>query len=74
MLRWLATVHTEAKAPSFHRHNLRHTYISRLVMEHVNLRMVHEMAGHKTISITNCNAHLTPERNQATIDRPDPAA
>jgi hypothetical protein len=37
---------------------LRHTFISRLVMKDVNLRMVQELAGHKRISMTTRYAHL----------------
>lgn len=48
-------------------HTLRHTYISRLVMAGVNLRVVQELAGHKTISMTMRYAHLAREHKQQAI-------
>jgi integrase len=61
------------KDPTYFRwHDLRYTFISRLVMKDVNLRTVHELAGHKTISMTTRYAHLAPEHNQAAIEKLDP--
>jgi site-specific recombinase XerD len=64
----------EAKISNFRWHDLRHTFISRLVMKDVNLRTVQELAGHKTISMTTRYAHLAPEHNQAAIEKLDPVA
>jgi site-specific recombinase XerD len=43
-------------------------------MNGVDLRTVQELAGHKTISMTVCYAHLAPEHNQAAIEKLDPVA
>lgn len=41
-------------------HTLRHTFVSRLVQRGVNLKVVQELAGHKSISVTMRYAHLAP--------------
>lgn len=41
-------------------HELRHTFISHLVMQGVPLRTVQVLAGHRTISVTEQYAHLAP--------------
>jgi integrase len=41
-------------------HELRHTFISHLVMQGVPIRTVQVLAGHKTISVTENYAHLAP--------------
>ncbi len=70
---WFETAVLEAKVSNFRWHDLRHTFISRLVMKGVSLRTVQELAGHKTISMTVRYAHLAPEHNQAAIEKLDPA-
>lgn len=52
-------------------HVLRHTFISRLVMQGVDLAMVRELAGHKTMAMTLRYSHLAPGRLQAAIARID---
>jgi integrase len=71
---WFELALQEAKVKNFRWHDLRHTFISRLVMKDVNLRTVQELAGHKTISMTTRYAHLAPEHNQAAIEKLDSAA
>jgi site-specific recombinase XerD len=71
---WFELALEEAKVKNFRWHDLRHTFISRLVMKDVNLRTVQELAGHKTISMTTRYAHLAPEHNQAAIEKLDSAA
>jgi site-specific recombinase XerD len=71
---WFELAVEEAKIPHFRWHDLRHTFISRLVMKGVDLRTVQELAGHKTISMTVRYAHLAPEHNQAAIEKLDPVA
>ena len=71
---WFEIAVREAKVSNLRWHDLRHTFISRLVMKDVNLRTVQELAGHKTISMTTRYAHLAPEHNQAAIERLDSAA
>lgn len=72
--KWFEIAVHEAKVLNLRWHDLRHTFISRLVMRDVNLRTVQELAGHKTISMTTRYAHLAPEHNQAAIEKLDPAA
>ena len=72
--KWFEVALEEAKISNFRWHDLRHTFISRLVMKDVNLRTVQELAGHKTISMTTRYAHLAPEHNQAAIEKLDPVA
>ena len=72
--KWFELTLEEAKVKNFRWHDLRHTFISRLVMKDVNLRTVQELAGHKTISMTTRYAHLAPEYNQAAVEKLDPVA
>jgi integrase len=46
--------------PQFVPYALRHTCASRLVQRGINLRVVQEWMGHKTITVTMRYAHLTP--------------
>jgi site-specific recombinase XerD len=71
---WFEVAVTEAGIRNLRWHDLRHTFISRLVMKGVDLRTVQELAGHKTISMTVRYAHLAPEHNQAAIEKLDPVA
>ncbi len=41
-------------------HELRHTFISHLVMQGIPLRTVQVLAGHKSIAVTEQYAHLAP--------------
>jgi site-specific recombinase XerD len=50
-------------------HVFRHTFISRLVMAGVGLKEVQELAGHKTLSMTNRYAHLSPEHKQKAVQQ-----
>lgn len=49
-----------ANDPQFVPYALRHTCASRLVQRGVNLRVVQEWMGHKTITVTMRYAHLSP--------------
>jgi integrase len=71
---WFELAVEEAKVPNLRWHDLRHSFISRLIMKDVNLRTVQELAGHKTISMTTRYAHLAPEHNQAAIEKLDTVA
>ena len=50
-------------------HELRHTFISHLVMQGVPLRTVQVLAGHKTIAVTEQYAHLAPDHLSNTVSR-----
>jgi integrase len=71
---WFEVAVTEAGIRNLRWHDLRHTFISRLVMKGLDLRTVQELAGHKTISMTVRYAHLASEHNQAAIEKLDPVA
>jgi integrase len=51
----------------FRWHDLRHTFISRLVMKGVDLRTVQELAGHKTITMTLRYSHLAPSHKKEAV-------
>ena len=71
---WFELAVEEAGMRNLRWHDLRHTFISRLVMKGVDLRTVQELVGHKTISMTVRYAHLAPKHNQAAIEKLDPTA
>ena len=48
-------------------HACRHTFISRLVQKGVQLKVVQQLAGHKTIQMTLRYAHLAPENLEDAI-------
>ncbi len=58
-------------------HDLRHTFCSRLAMAGCSLATIQQLAGHKTITVTQRYAHLSPEHNRAAMEllapRPKPA-
>lgn len=49
-------------------HELRHTFISQLVMKGVPLRTVQVLAGHSTITITEQYAHLAPDHMASAVE------
>jgi len=53
----------------FNWHDLRHSFISRLVMAGVDLRTVQELAGHKTIAMTCRYSHLAPSHVSAAVEK-----
>jgi integrase len=66
---WFEIARKAAGVPDFNWHDLRHTFISRLVMAGVDLRTVQELAGHKNISMTMRYAHLTPGHQQTAVEK-----
>jgi integrase len=48
-------------------HELRHTFISQLVMQGVPLRTVQVLAGHSTITITEQYSHLSPDHLASSV-------
>lgn len=56
-----------AKVPDCRWHDLRHTFCSRLVMAGVPLNTVRELAGHKTLAMTQRYSHLAPASLHAAI-------
>ena len=66
--KWFETALRNAEISNFTWHDLRHTFISRLVMRGADLRTVQELAGHKSITMTVRYSHLSPQHNQKTIE------
>jgi site-specific recombinase XerD len=64
---WLAALE-EAKVREFRWHDLRHTFISRLVMRGADLRTVQELSGHRELSMLTRYAHLSPAHNRKAIE------
>ena len=53
-------------------HDLRHTFISHLVMEGVDLTTVQKLAGHRDIKTTMRYAHLAPDHLRSAVEKIDP--
>lgn len=70
---WIAECFRHACKKALHEslgpHVLRHTFCSRLVMAGVDIRTVQELAGHASITMTMRYAHLTPDHQQAAMER-----
>lgn len=58
---------TKAGIMDFRFHDLRHTAASHMVMSGVPLKMVGEIRGNKTATITERYSHLTPEHEQEVV-------
>jgi len=58
-----------AGLPRIRFHDLRHSFVSNLVMAGEDLRTVQELAGHRDIHSTMRYAHLTPGRLQNSVKR-----
>ena len=70
---WFEIVLEKAKVDNFHWHDLRHTFASRLVMKGIDLHTVSKLMGHKTLTVTQRYAHLSPEHNLAAVEVLDAA-
>jgi len=51
----------KARIDDFHFHDLRHTFATRLVQNGIDIYVVKELLGHKTITMTMRYAHHYPE-------------
>lgn len=56
--RWWESALRRAKISDFRWHDLRHTFCSRLAQNGESLKVIQELAGHKTIAMTARYAHL----------------
>lgn len=52
----------------FRWHDLRHTFCSRLAMAGIHLLTIKELAGHRSISVTERYAHLAPDFRRQAAD------
>jgi integrase len=50
-------------------HSLRHTFCSWLAINGEPLRVIQELAGHKSIAMTERYSHLSPDRKREAIKR-----
>jgi len=66
---WFREAVRTAGIKDFTWHCLRHTFASRLIMAGVDLRTVQELMGHKSITMTARNAHLSPEHRAAALEK-----
>jgi site-specific recombinase XerD len=71
--KWFETSLRDASITDFHWHDLRHTFISRMVMAGVSLAVVGKIAGHRDPRMTNRYAHLAPETHQEAVNKLDKA-
>lgn len=55
---WWGKVLRRAKVKNFRWHDLRHTFCSRLAQRGVDIRVIQELAGHKTIQMSARYSHL----------------
>jgi integrase len=60
---------TRAGMPGLHFHDLRHTFASQWMMSGGDLYVLKEILGHKSITMTQRYAHLSPAFKQAMVDR-----
>lgn len=68
---WFKRALSLAGIAGFRWHDLRHTFVSRLIMSGADLRTAQLAAGHKTIAMTCRYAHLAASHEQAAVDRLD---
>ena len=71
---WWAQAMRRAKVYRFRWHDLRHTFCSRLAQRGVSLKVIQELAGHKTIQMSARYAHLDKTsvlKGLAVLDQDD---
>jgi len=66
---WFTTAIEEAKIEGFHWHDLRHTFCSRMAMAGVDILVIGQIAGHKTLQITKRYSHLSPSHNLSATEK-----
>jgi integrase len=62
-------IHRLGFDPSFHFHNLRHSFASWLVQNGAPIYEIQKLMGHSTIRVTEIYAHLAPNQLHGTVER-----
>lgn len=65
---WFATALAEAKVDRYRWHDNRHTFCSRLAMRGENLKVIQQLAGHKTIQMSARYAHLGEKNLRTAVE------
>jgi site-specific recombinase XerD len=65
---WFASALKEANIEHYGWHDHRHTFCSRLAMRGENLKVIQELAGHKTIRMSARYAHLGEKTLRSAVD------
>lgn len=66
---WFDAAILEAKVGHCTWHKNRHTFASRLAMVGVDIRTIAQLMGHANIQMSMRYAHLSPDFNQAAVDK-----
>ena len=65
---WFATALAEARIARYRWHDNRHTFCSRLAMRGENMKVIQQLAGHKTIQMSARYAHLGEKNLRTAIE------
>ena len=65
---WFATAMADAKIARYRWHDNRHTFCSRLAMRGENMKVIQQLAGHKTIQMSARYAHLGEKNLRTAIE------
>lgn len=66
--KWFTTALFEAKVARYRWHDNRHTFCSRLAMRGENLKVIQQLAGHKTMQMSARYAHLGEENLRTAVE------
>jgi site-specific recombinase XerD len=64
---WFKLAKAQASIEDYRRHDNRHTFCSRLAMRGNNLKVIQQLAGHKTIEMSARYAHLGEKSLHAAV-------
>ena len=65
---WFLSALSKAKIEHYRWHDNRHTFCSRLSMPGENLKVIQQLAGHKTIQMSARYAHLGEKSLRSAVD------